>query len=275
MARGENLNLAALVNSMEGGGYGLPTELLDAFSTFTRVKELTIETPPTLDSESAAAKIVAATAANKTVDLIGMAAQVAEISLGKQRHDEALHILRLAIEQAGENATLLCADLSERIITEYLRPALEQVYKQTRDVAVDLAGYDIGNPHTIITAPAKVRNAFVLLPGLAAKRSAIFAARSRVNSIGHRTPKYDVGGIYSEFETPLALTPSWKPGAQIQIREHGPSDSLAWMLWMVTDGAIAKPWLPTVAEQDEAWLAQFAPTQLAQARAAESAMAAF
>ena len=118
-------------------------------------------------------------------------------------------------------------------------------------------GYDITNPHTIVTAPQKVRNAYGQLPELVARRFAIFTARSRVNLIGHREPKHDASGLYGELEAPLALSPSWKPPARIPMIP-APIDPTARLLWVISpEAAIAKPWLPTRDEQDAAWLAQF------------------
>ena len=273
MSRGENTALTAVMTSAEFGGYTLPAELVDAYRTYQRVKELKIETPPTLDAETAAARIVSATASGETADLTAMAVEVAEIELSRHRHAEAQHILQLAVEQAGHKATILCSDLTEKIITEHLRPALKKLHEQAREVRAMLDGYDIDNPHTIVTAPTKVRNAYGQLPELVARRSAIFTARSRVNFIGHREPKHDASGLYIELETPLALSPSWKPPARIPPIP-APIDPTARLLWVVSpEAAIAKPWLPTRDEQDAAWWEQFGDRQSRNQNSADLARA--
>lgn len=257
MSRAENTALTALMTSAEGGGYTLPAELVDVYRTYLRVKDLVIPSPPMLDADTAAARIVAAVAAGTEADLTAMAVEVAEIELSRHRHAEAQHILRLAVEQAADKATLLAADLTEKIITEHLRPALDKVHEQAREVRTALDGYSISHPHDIVTAPAKVRNAYGQLSELVARRSAIFTARTRANIIGHREFRHDASGLYGELETPLALSPSWRSPARIPPIP-APIDPTARLLWVISpEAAIAKPWLPTRDEQDAAWLAQF------------------
>lgn len=270
MSRGTILALTDLVTSAEGAGYSLPAELTDAYDTFVAVKTLVIPPPQALDVETAAARIVNATADGKPVDLMALAVEVAEIELGKQRHDQARHIMALAIEQAGDRATNLCSDLTEKIISEHLWPALKALYGQAREVAAALDGYNLDNPHAMVTAPAKVRNAYGQLPELVARKTAIFTARYRVNSIGYREAKHDSAGLYGEFKTPLVLYPNRAPtSAPGPI--PAPKDPAARLLWVVgPEGAAGHPWMPTMAEQDAAWLEQFGPDARAKAARAKA-----
>jgi len=271
MSRGTILALTDLVTSAEGAGYSLPAELTDAYDTFVAVKTLKIPAPQALDVETAAARIVNATAAGKPADLMALAAEVAEIELGKQRHDQARHIMTLAIEQAGDKATFLCADLTEKIISEHLWPALKALYAQAREVAAALDGYDIANPHALVTAPAKVRNAYGQLPELVARKTAIFTARYRVNSIGYRVAKHDDMGLYAEFRSPLSLYPNLRAPTSAPGPIPAPEDPAARLLWVVGPKAEAgHPWLPTVAERDAAWLEQFGPDARAKAARAKA-----
>ena len=265
MSRAANTQLEALVTSADAGGYTVPPELTAAYDTLVAVKALVIPPPQALDPDTAAARIVTATADGKPVDLMALAAEVAEIELGKQRHEQALHIMALAIEQAGERAQHLASDIVEQVITQHLRPALEQVYEQTREVAAALAGQPL-DTDALLAAPAKVRAAYLRLPELLARRSAIFTARRWINTLGYREAKHDGTGLYSEFERPLALSPQWKPPMRTPPIP-APADPTARLLWVVgPEGAIGRPWLPTVAQQDAAWLAQFGP----EARAKEA-----
>ena len=52
------------------------------------------------------------------------------------------------------------------------------------------------------------------------------------------------------------LSPEWRPPAALP-RPEMPGDSVARLVWLVTTAAPAGPWLPTVAEQDAAWLATY------------------
>lgn len=58
---------------------------------------------------------------------------------------------------------------------------------------------------------------------------------------------------FADFANPLAFAPQWRPPAQIP-RLPWPTDPTAALLWLVSEKvAPARPWLPTVAEQDAAW----------------------
>jgi len=264
MSRAANIQLEALVTSADAGGYTLPPELTAAYDTLVAVKALTIPTPPTLDPDTAAARIVSATTDGKPADLMALAAEVAEIELGKQRHDQARHILLLAVEQAGDRAQHLASDIAEQVIEQHLRPALEQVYEQAREVGAVLAGHSL-DAHTLLTAPQKVRTAYLKLPELLTRRSAIFTARRLINTLGYREAKHDGTNLYGEFERPLALSPQWKPPMSIP-RIPAPADPTERLLWIVgPEGAAGRPWLPTIAEQDAAWWAQFSPEARAKA----------
>ena len=256
MSRMETTALTQLVQSAEGAGYTLPTELLDAYATYHRVKALEVPEPAVLDAEGAASRIVSATAAGETVDLIAAACQWERATRDTQTASQAQMLVNAATEQAAHLAAGLADTLTEQIITEHLRPALEAVYAKTREVAAALEGYGL-DPHTLVTAPTKARSAYAALPGLVTRRQMIYTARPLVNALGYRKPQHDVNGLFAELADPMALSPTWRPPMAVpQI--PAPTDPTERLLWIVTDAAApAKPWLPTVEEQDEAWWAQF------------------
>jgi len=254
MSRMEILSLTTLVSAADGGGYTLPEELLAAYRTYTRVKETELAAPARLDTETAAARLVAAVVGGEDPDLLAIGREVNDSTAALQVYDHAQQVLRLAVEQAGERATFLAGDLTERIIVEHLRPAFQQVHAEAREVAQALQGYGL-DPHALVTAPAKVRTAYGSLPFLVARRSIILTARRLVNTAGHRTPQHDVSGYFADFAEPLAFNSWWRLPAALP-RVPAPEDPMEHLLWVVSDAAApGKPWLPTVAEQDAAWWA--------------------
>jgi hypothetical protein len=101
----------------------------------------------------------------------------------------------------------------------------------------------------------------------------LYTARRWANTIGHREPEHDGSHLFAEFADPLALSPWWKPPAPIP-QTPAPQDPVERLLWLVSEAAApAKPWLPTVAEQDEAWWARFGEAQQTRARAHHDALA--
>ena len=63
--------------------------------------------------------------------------------------------------------------------------------------------------------------------------------------------------MFATFEKTMALHPNWKHPAPLPAMP-APSDPTQRLIWTVSDqAAAARPWLPTVAEQDDAWWATF------------------
>ncbi len=225
-----------------------------------------------LHVDTAAARLVSAVAAGTSVDVLELGTAVAQAETDRQTTEKARAVLAAAIEQAGNAATSVASDLTEQVISQHLRPALAELYARVREVSAQLDGYGL-DPHRLITAPAKVRNAYAELPALVARSTAIFTARKHVNFIGHREPQHDASNFYADYQTPLALSPQWKPPAQIP-RIPAPADPTERLPWIVSEAAApAQPWLPTMAEQDAAWWSQFGEAQEMRAAHAMSARA--
>jgi len=256
MSRAEILSLTNLVDASAGGGYTLPAELTDAYRIYCRVRAIEVPAPNPLYLDTAAARLVSAVAAGKSADVLKLGTAVAQAETDRQATEKARAVLAAAIEQAGNAATSAASDLTETIISKHLRPALAEVYARAREVSAQLDGYGL-DPHRLITAPSKVRNAYAELPTLVARSMAIFTARKHANFIGHREPQHDANGLFADYRRPLALSPQWKPPAQIP-RIPAPADPAERLLWIVSEAAApAQPWLPTMAEQDAAWWNQF------------------
>lgn len=63
--------------------------------------------------------------------------------------------------------------------------------------------------------------------------------------------------MFGEFSRPMTFHPDWKLPARIPPLPS-PQDPTQRLLWVVgPDAAMAKPWLPTLAEQDAAWWETF------------------
>lgn len=270
MSRMQINALTKLVDAGEAGGYTLPAELLDAYRIYTRTRALSVPEVRPLEADAAAARVVAAVAAGDSPELVSLGAEVDRAQRDHEAHARALHILNVATEQAAGAAANLAGDLAEQIITRHLRPAFDEVHAQAREVAAALEGYGL-ETRRLITAPAKVRNAYASLPDLVSRKAAILEARKSANAIGYRKPQHDTTDIFATFANPFHFAPGWKSPAPVP-RVPFPEDATERLLWMASaEVAGAKPWLPTVAEQDEAWQRVFGE---AARRRAEGALAA-
>jgi len=248
--------LTSLIETRELGGYTLPDELLDAHHTYQRLRQTTIDQPTPPDLEAIAARVVSAVAAGEEPRLPNAGRLFEDGDRDRRTADRAAEILRAAVDQAANTAALVCADLTERIYADHLRPAYAELHDKVREVASALDGYGL-DAHQVIKAPAKVRTAYLQLPALADSRGAILEARRVVNSIGHHTPQHDEANLFASFRKPLAFFPGWRLPARIPMLPF-PEDRIERLLWVVSPEAqAAEPWLPTIAEQDAAWLAQF------------------
>lgn len=261
MRRMEINSLKTLADSADGGGYTLPAELLDALRTYRRVTELEYPDAQHFDAEGAATRLVSALAAGENPNIDALVSQASEAERDSRAIEQVRTITALALERAAFAATALCSDLTERIIRDHLRPAFDTLLEDIQDKANALAAVGL-DPHALITAPAKARHAYVKLPELAARHRTIWNARHLVNTIGARKAEHDVAGLFTEFADPLALRPGWKLPAPVPLLE-APTDVHERLLWLVSDAiAPGKPWLPTLAEQDAAWLEQFEASAL-------------
>ncbi len=264
MNRAQTMALAKLIDSAEAGGYTLPAKLLDAWRTYQRVKALDVPTRETLSPEAAAARIVSTVAAAESPDVTGLARELANARLEDEADEHARGILARASDQAGEAAITVAYDLTETIISKHLAPALAEAFARTREAAAALDGYGL-DLHRLMTAPAKVRNAYADLPALAAKRQTILTASKSANAVGNREPQRDTTGLFADFRKPLTFFPTWRHPARIPAIPF-PADQIERLLWFVGDAATAaEPWLPTMAERDAAWEAQFGDEERARA----------
>lgn len=270
MSRMEIQALTTLIETAEGGGHTLPTELLDAYRIHQRARALTVAAPLELDVDTAAARIVSAVAAGEEPDPLELGRNLDAADRDRQAANRAQLAVAAAIEQAANAAVLLAADLTERIITKHLRPAHDGVLDEARKSAADLAGYGL-DPYTLITAPARARNAYAKLTDLATRRTVIRNAARKANALGHRTPQHDQAGFFSTFPKPMTFHPNCKPPTQIPALPF-PEDPRELLLWLVgPEATAAQPWLPTVAEQDSAWWEQVGEQQQDRANAAQFA----
>ena len=272
MSRMEIQSLTTVVDSSSAGGYTLPAELLDAHAIYRRMRALTAPEPPPLDLDAAAARLLDQVAAGHDADPLAAGRELDDADRDRQAVIRAGQLLAAGIEQAATAATTLADGLTERIITDHLRPALDELHYQARQTAAALTGYGL-DPHTLVTAPAKVRAAYGRLPELAARRRVILHARRLVNVVGHRTPRHDRGGLFATFANPLHFHPAWQHPAPVPPIPF-PTGEVDTLLWIVSDEvAPAQPWLPTVAEQDAAWWALFGDGITARARNHRDALA--
>jgi len=250
--RAQSTWLTSLHDSAAAGGYTLPDAVTATVATWRRTRALEVPAPSDYSPDDAARSVVDTIGSgDDTPDLAALAQRVLSRDAEQRATDQAQQIVALAADKAAIAAVATTADLAEDIIVNHLRPVLEQVYADTRDAAAALAGYGLSVP-ALITAPAKARNAYAALGELVTRRNVILSARAWVNQLAGLKPEHDERGLFLEFRRALKLVPPLAPTQRIPDLP-APTDPLERILWVVNEGAVAEPWLPTVAEQDAAW----------------------
>ena len=252
MSRMQTTALKSLIGTADAGGYTLPDELLTAWNTYQAVQALTLPELPQMPVDAAAARLVASVTAGDPLDLLEVGRDAQRVEDDRQAVAIAQRVLAEAIEQADNAVSSLAADLTERIITEHLRPAYQDVLSKAHTAGAALEGYGL-DPHTLLQAPAKARGAYFDLSSLVERRTAIWTARRNANAIGYRTVQHDTENRFLEFANPLAFHPNLPAAARFP-GVPAPEDPKAHLLWLITpEATAAKPWLPTPDEQDQAW----------------------
>jgi hypothetical protein len=264
--------LSKLVQAAGAGGYTLPADVEDAHAVWLRLQRTELPRPREFGAEDAADRIVQAAAAGETFDPLKLCRDYHAVTDERRLYDEALAVVRMAVEQAANIAVAAASDATERIITEHLRPAHDDVLAKAAEVAGQLRPYTDGEYRLdlqgiVAATSSKIRAAYLALPGLLDRQRIILDARRHANVVGQRKAEHDTAGLFAMFADPMSFHPGWKPPARIP-QFPMPEDETARLLWLVSDAATAaRPWLPTVAEQDAAWWARFGEQVEAQARA--------
>jgi hypothetical protein len=254
--------LTSLVQSTNAGSYSLPTDVIEAHSVWQRLKQTQLPPLRELHVEDVAGRIVHSATSGETPDILGVGAEFDQVQAERRAYDHALTVLRLAVEQAGNAAVAAASDATERIITEHLRLAHDELMEQARETATLLkpysdAAFRLDLQDIVAATSTKVRSAYLGLSALLERYRLIQQARTKANQVGLRTVEHEHAQLFATFEQPMAFFPTWKPPARIPLLPF-PEDETARLLRLVSDQtAKAKPWFPTLAEQDAAWWGQF------------------
>lgn len=273
MTRMQTSALTRLVNYSEAGYFTLPASISEAWRTYQRVSATVVDVPRPENRDAAAARLVAAAAAGESLDPAAEARRSVAREEERRLAEQARDVLIVATEQAAARAGQELADLAEVIITDHLAPAHAAVLDDTRELISAMDGHS-RDPHSLLTAPAKVRNAYLRLSPLVERQRVIMDARWKVNNTAGRQAARDVSDLFALFERPMSFHPTWKLPAQFP-RLPIPTDPEERLIWLACDpeAQAAGPWLPTIEQQDAAWWALFGEAQEKQSRNQHNARA--
>ena len=164
-----------------------------------------------------------------------------------------LDVLREALNRAADDLTNSVTDHAEDIITGHLAPAGDRLWTEIVKTVTALEDIDLTDTAGLLSAPEKVRKAYLSLDALTIRYGQIRDAWSRVPV---EPVQHDDRGDHSEFRAGLckvwpghkrmatapAAAPPWPTGDGGKGR----------LVWLVRAGAV--PWWPTPQQRDSAWM---------------------
>lgn len=247
----------ALIKALFGpaedrGEWSLPPELVDLRHTVQRLENglQTVPEPADIGDVQAAALAAARAAENPaTLDVTALLDHDRAVAEYDHRQDT----LRTALEHANEDLNAHITEHRDQIITEALQPALTKLWGEVTSAAKILHGLNVENRDDLLTATDKQRRSYLQLDDLAARYGRLREAWSRVRQ--GVEPQHDARvADHAEFEAGLCTI--WPEKIQFRMMD---SDHTPWpteprdrLLWIARQNHT--PWLPTVAEQDAAWM---------------------
>lgn len=255
--RGRTQAVKTIIPLQEPGGFTLPADLLTALELPAKVRAVPLPSPEPFDTRNAADEMLHQLERGETPDLSELARRVSDTERARLDVMAAQRVAADALEQAESVVLGVVADGADRIVTDCLRPAFEANLDEARKHSGALAGQPL-DPMALITAPAKTRAAWAAVGECTNRYRVLREAHRLVNAAGLRLVQHDTEGRFGTFERPAELFPGYEPGGSVRMPvPEFPSDPVDLMVWLVGPAAVARPWLPTAAQQDAAWQALY------------------
>lgn len=173
----------------------------------------------------------------------------AEAVIDAQRRADALEALIAATSAARSNLSndIEAAVYDERIVTEGLAPAFDELLDAVREVAPALRGVDVSEPASLIGANAATTKAYRTLEAPSARLAAIKTGQ-RI-ATGHAQDD----GMYSTFTDPIVVWGREWGGRRARTYRPWPEHPYAYLLWLATspEASAGKPAILTVAQREQ------------------------
>jgi hypothetical protein len=255
--------LTGLFAGFDAGHFDLPEDAKTARSAFLAVLDADQRSrsaaarldPRVLEQQAMAAVFDAAEAGEPIFDPEHPPAWTADLLRAREeqeRREAEARVLRQATEQAGDRLLGTVGDLAEVTITDYLRPAFEEVVEQAARLRDRASGLTWDHPERVISMPSAARAAWDSMTQASARYRAL---REAQDALWRTTEGVDTGlWRFMDMRSPYAIWPS--RGSWQESAPPWPSDPRARLLWLVERREEAGLWMPT---PDEARAASASP----------------
>lgn len=252
----ELARLSPLWAGADSGVFDLPAEIAQTRATLHRLEAdalLRVPDPKTAHIAVIESMIDAAKHDRALPD-------AAKLLATKTAHSADVERVRL-VEQAAETVAneLLSLVLSSEpgITARFLRPVFEKVLADARGAVATFAEHGM-TASDLLRAPQKARDSWLSLDDLAERYQLLRAAHAALRTAGAR-PRLD-DGEFSEFLNLREFYPQGKMVGAGSAKPPWPTgDRRAFLVWLVTSSA--RPWMPTVDDQDAAYDEKYGQAQ--------------
>lgn len=243
----EQLPCPQLYAGHDAGHYTLPADVVKARETYRGIQAMPYPQPPRNAWETVQDIAVA------TVDALHNGTKLPDVQAiedarrAERIYQDALDMLGGALDLAAQRARSVLREQSLAVITDHLRPALDETWQTYQAAHRALVEHGEIEPRRLLSAPSKVRKASDTCDLMADRYEAIAAARGQMQTVLGITCPDDPKGKYTLLRNFHTLHPSRM--ANMRTAWVGLS-TRHYLDWMAQHGG--QLWMPTPDEQAEA-----------------------
>ena len=245
-----------IFSGFDQGHFTLPDRVLEARTAAQFLRKIVSEFPTDFTAdvnlEERLVREAKEAAANKSLPDFG---PLFEAIQQRPVEEARRRVLQRASREAAECIYDAVRNAAEEIVTGHLRPALEQLMAKAANFETKLRDVRLEvTDASMLTASKAQQDAWVELKTLAERYVEIRAGRQTLKDIGYKPGiDGDDGGLFEEFENFDDLWPQYGGWTAATQKAPWPSERTNRLIWIVRSEA--RPWMPTVAEQNEAYAA--------------------
>lgn len=251
--------------------YTLPEPVTDAYKAALRGHQAADEAPGHGDRAHVTTrrKLIADTTAairdgGELPDLVAGHKALLDAEQHEQAITEARGLLEKAADQLTAHADSAVHTHSQRIITDHLRPALDEVYAEAHALTEQHGPKLLsGEAETAMRTGEAAAAAWLRIEELARRQQSIIAMHRELSRRGVRSDT-DNGGdgwfrlMRLDPRDKLLFGDNWSRHAAINGKVPWPQDHRGFLVWLVSTPEL-ELWLPTAAERDERHREVFPP----------------
>ncbi len=247
----ESTRVKGLVQRAELGGWEVPEPILFAIAREQSLRAALTDTNRRLgDRPDLLGELTEAVTDAGTVPP-ALTRRIGALHTEQEALKQQANLLTMVVEQAQERVVGAAQGLAEEILTQHLRPALEEVLAVVRKHAPAAGNIPWDDFDKAMEAPEPEREAYLAVRAAQKRYSALRGAQEVCYwlTVGENEGTQRLSEIRNLHE----VWPSYAFRQPSNIPPW-PTNPMARLVWLVTSGA--KPWMPTYEEIEAEYLAR-------------------